>query len=110
MPKQDKYLKGFGIQQGSYLNGYYLADISIGHDMIRRYREYQYPTILTWKIYDQTANGDKLIQDLSTFLDGERVIYSEYGNPYSCHFGTLSVSERTSDTIVFTSRGVCHRI
>lgn len=110
MPKPDKYLSGFGLQKGSYLDGFYLTDISIGHDVIKRYREYAYPTTLVWRKYDNTANYSKLIFDLPHFLQGNRIIYTAYGNPYSCNFGTLNVSSANSEEVIFTSQGKCDRV
>lgn len=110
MPKPNNYLKGFGIQKGSYLDGYYLADISVGHDTIKRYREYQYPTVMTWRVYDNTANYPKFMTDLTNYLQDDRIIYSEYGNPYSCNFGALSVNNATQTDVTISSRGVCTRV
>ena len=110
MPKQDKYLKGFGLQQNSTLDGFYLSNIHVGHEVITRYREYQYPTALTWKAYEGNVDSSKLIRDLTEYLAGDQIIYSEYGNPYSCNFGTLSVGSQTKDEVLFTARGVCYRV
>jgi len=110
MPKVDKYLEGFGLQLGSYLDGYILSDISIDHVVIKRYREYQYPTVMVWRVYDQTADYHKLIQDLVNYLKNDRTIFTSYGNPYRCNFGELRISSVSSVEVVITTTGVCRRI
>lgn len=110
MPKVGKYLSGFGLQEGSYLDGYFLAKISAEHVSVRRYREYQYPVTMTWQVYDQTANYSNLFRDLSIYLSGDRTIYTSYGNPYQCNFGQLSLNKITPSEVVITARGTCQRI
>ena len=110
MPQPYKYLDGFGLEKGSYANGYYLSNISIDHVTIKRYNQYQYPITLTWEIYDETSDHEKLSNTLITYLQGDRIIYSEYGNPYRCNFGELKIDKKDKNKIIMSSTGTCQRI
>jgi len=110
MPKVQRYLERFGLKIGSYLSGYYLANITTQHISIKRYREYEYPTVMVWRVYDNTANYQNLIQNLVSHLQENRVIYTSYGNPYRCDFGQLKVTNVTSNEVTIEARGKCDRI
>jgi len=109
MPKSEKYLSGFGLERGSYLEGYHLKDIKINHVTVKRYREYTYPTILIWEVYDRSSNLENFKSHLESYLSDDRVIYTQYGNPYQCQFGTLTFSE-SGNEIKVSAEGRCVRI
>jgi len=108
MPKVPQYLTGFGLQQGSTMAGYVLDKIQIEHDEMVRYREYQYPTTLTWRKQDPGANYNQFKQQLTNYLGLMKVIYTSYGNPYDCNFGTLNFTDNGT-TVTVVSTGRCTR-
>ena len=62
---------------------------------IRKYHEYSYEIIITYKVIDNLNINDLNQLDLSP-----RIIYSEYGNPYSCTLVELERKVRGNLLIV----------
>lgn len=110
MPTPHQYINEFRLTKYSYLNGYFLDDITVGHDVITRYKEYEYPTRMVWKVSDTTADQNSFIANLIEYLSPNKIIYTQYGNPYSCNFGTLSFYTNNPNEILVTSTGNCRRI
>lgn len=110
MPEQELYKKGFNLYQGLILNGYELINIEIGHQQIKRYKKYSYPSKLTWRIHDNSYNRNGLITNLNEYLKNTRIINSAYGNPYSCNFGVLNYQDLPDGSIIATATGECIRI
>jgi len=110
MPKPDQYIAKFGLANNAYLAGYYLAQIDVDHITIQKYKEYQYPTKMIWKVFDKTADPTNFQKELIEYLAGYETIYTKYKNPYQCIFGTLSFDFSISDQITATSTGSCRRI
>lgn len=123
MPKVKQYTKGFDLNEGMNLAGYMLIKMDIKHLQKIRYKEYTYPTILTWKKISSDASTYNLLKKISSdastydllkkleeYLHGDRVIYTTYGNPYKCNFGVLEVNEFSGDIVIISSIGNCRRI
>jgi len=123
MPKVPKYLSGFNISKGLILDGYRLDDIDIGHVTIQRYKKYQYPTKMVWT---QIAPGmsnpvdpQTFVHSLSNYLGNNKIIYTAYGNPYNCNFGTLELINTSNNitidstpeiSILIEATGICTRV
>lgn len=110
MPKTPQYLQGFGIRQGIRLGGYELVDIQVDHETVRRYQQYRYPTRLTWNRIDSLETADSLLSALVEHLRSDRVVYTSYGNPYQCNFGTLEVTDPGPNQVTIEAQGTCERI
>ena len=110
MPKQRRYLSGFNLHKGLQLSGYQLENISVGHVTIVRYREYQYPSVLTWKKIQDGADPNQLLNSVSSYLRGEKTIYTAYGNPYKCDFGSLVLDRHDDIHAYIVGTGQCDRI
>jgi hypothetical protein len=116
MPKVPSYLKGFDLKKGDVFADFEITNISIEHHEIKRFREYQYPTVID---FEYRGNGkpdpQRLLDQLHSHLAGEKVIYTRYGNPYSCYFYSiedLQISQLSSDQkkIQIEGTGYCSRI
>jgi hypothetical protein len=110
MPTTAQYLRGFNLRQGTRLGGYELYRIDVDHETVKRYRQYEYPSQMVWVRIDSTARPEFLPSILADYLGSNKVIYTSYGNPYQCNFGTLEVVDPGPDQIVIEARGTCKRI
>nr|QBK92510.1 MAG: uncharacterized protein LCPAC401_01480 [Pithovirus LCPAC401] len=110
MPKVGKYLKEFDLKKGLSMSGYTLSDIHVGHVSIKRYKKYQYPSILTWKKIDSSATSQKLLNSLSDYLGKNMTIYTFHGNPYSCDFGQLEINHEDDMFVIIEATGECDRV
>nr|QBK92943.1 MAG: uncharacterized protein LCPAC403_00770 [Pithovirus LCPAC403] len=111
MPKSAKYLENFGLHKGLKLEGYELERISAGHIVMRRYKEYQYPTEIIWKRINSNATPEKLVSSLSRYLGNNKTIYTAYSNAYDCNFGTLKLRNHGDGKLVhIEATGRCVRV
>lgn len=113
MPSYTAFLRGFGIKKGIKIAGYTLTKVHIDHYEVERYKEYRYPITLTFTADGPQSQGPiLLLSQLQMMVNGERVIRSQYGNPYSCYFGSLKTTEVSQDnqTVIIESEGIATRI
>ncbi|HLX52372.1 MAG TPA: hypothetical protein VKR58_00425 [Aquella sp.] len=111
MPKPREYLNGYQIRQGMNLAGYTLKSVDLKHETISRYHEYHYPIVMIWEPRSNAGSLSTLVNQLDNHVSKDRVIYTEYGNPYQCHFGDLSHHYQNSNgDVVINSMGVCKRV
>jgi hypothetical protein len=110
MPNPSDYLKGFNLHQGMILSGYKLVDIDIKHETVSTYHEYKYPIVMFWTNVDPKFSQQDLIYSLSALVSNVRTVYSRYGNPYSCNFGTLDHHYKDNEHLIVNSIGHCTRI
>jgi len=103
MPEPSVYLQGFSVRQGMQFGRYVLANITISHSPVKEYRQYEYPIELTFHYAGGHASGvvtqsdvQDLIQQVQEYVGGTRVIYTQWGNPYECQFGTLALAAQQS--------------
>lgn len=109
MPKSEAYLAGYGLAPGITLAGFTLSSIHSGHEMVTRYREYRYPTTMTWMSQVPT-DPTLLVNTLNQYLATPRRIYSEYGNPYSCTFGQVYLVQQNGSQVTLGANGICQRV
>jgi hypothetical protein len=105
MPDTYRYLEGFNIRQGMTVEGYLLSKIDINENVLSRYKEYSYSIVLTWVKQEKNADYQKFLSTFQSLVANSRVIYTAYGNPYSCNFGELSFRG-----LEVHSTGTCLRI
>ena len=108
MPSIGPYLKSFGLHENAEIGGYVLKNINISHNEITRYRRYEYPITLSFERKDSKANQKMLESGLRSQVTGDRTVDSGYGNPYSCSFGSFSITGGDSNPVV-TGTGRCFR-
>ena len=107
MPESSDFLKGFGIHKGLIIDGYKLIDINIEEYEIHQYREYEYNIRL---LFNHIGDSKKFISQFKTYVKGNEIIKSRYGNPYKCNFGQPKIVEYNENQIVVESVGTAHRI
>lgn len=112
MPNSKDYLKGFGVFQGMKIANFTLSSIGIEHRQIVRYREYEYPMRLVFSRNLPENSGDRarLLSEFSKHVSGGRVIYTSYGNPYTCDFGVPRISGSSNAHVIIESIGHSYRI
>ena len=102
MPGIELFKKGFNLHRGVKLGDYKLTDISMGHETITRYREYRYPMHLTFEGGISSKELPKLFQD---YVAGEKIINSEYGNPYKCYIDSIEIISSNVTSTVLSAVG-----
>lgn len=116
MPNASKYQHGFNIYVGEVFTHYKITDLSIDHDEIVHDQSYCYPTVIDFQYQGNgKPNPQKLLQAVKKHVEGERIIYTGYHDPYACHFTGLkdlkitSISEDKKE-IEMIATGHCERI
>lgn len=108
MPDVSTYLAEFGLLEGLQIAGYVLEKIQISHNEVSRFREYAYPTVLTWKKLEASANFSSFQYSFQNQVKSPRITYTKYGNPYDCLFGKSEFKDQ-GNQIVVTANGNCKR-
>jgi hypothetical protein len=83
MPSPVAFAKGFGINKSSKFGDWKVEKITIGHNVIAKWKHYQFPIEIKVKA-DGKFNEKKLYQDINDHTFDEKTIYSQYNNPYRC--------------------------
>lgn len=82
MPEPEKFLLGFNLKVGLKQNGYVCTHANANHKVIRRYQEYKYDIILTFK---NEGHGDyHALYHFILDLSNEKHIIYGIKNPYLC--------------------------
>lgn len=110
MPKFNSYIKGFNLFQGEKMGGYNLNSIKGSHIEVVRYRKYKYPITLSFANVSGNGNPKLLLKSLKNKVKNPEIIYTHWGNPYECHFGSPKISSTTKTATIITSTGFCSRI
>lgn len=110
MPVLKKYLSGFLMKEGGKLAGFLLEKATGSHKTITRYRKYEYPIVLTYVRLAGTSTSAQLLAEVKKLTKSKRTIYTRYGNPYSCHFGTPYIAEEKDNQVIIKTTGGCTRI
>lgn len=112
MPSLTAFHRGFKIETGMNIQGYALQELSIDHIVISRYHRYEFPIVMVFIPSSSATSSSSLLQALKRLVQGnKRIIYSEYGSPYECSFGTPVVKEHGEDgDVIIESRGTAVRV
>jgi len=111
MPNLTEYLRGFEIHKGLQISGYILDNIRGIHNPIIKYRQYEYIIELTFLPQSYNANYNELLTNLRELTNGVRIIYSSYGNPYRCDFGSPVIENIYSNgNVIISTIGHSYRI
>ena len=111
MPKPGLFLQGFNVNTNLNIANYKLTHIDIGHDTISRFHKYQYPMKLTFQyIGNGKADINNLITNFQNYVNGNKIINSEYGNPYQCNFGHIQLLSNNGNAVVLQSLGTSMRV
>lgn len=110
MPDAASFLAGFGLIQGTQLDGYVLVSAISTHESIKRYQEYRYAITL---VFRNMGNGiyDNLFALVHEKISQEHIIYG-IRNPYRCVIDAPKQGDITEDdegTITFHLIGHSYR-
>ena len=94
------FCPALGLHQGLNIAGYKLIDIDISHQSVKRYHEYKYPIRLTFDCSNEKYNNQQLESQLKSQISGDKIIYSDYGNPYNCNIEFQSIDRCQHGNIV----------
>ena len=109
MPFANRYMKEMGFpKKDEVVDGFRVESVSVKHEAA--YTEglarYEYPTKL---IVEGRGTVDEVKEVFHGFFEGERTIYSSYGNPYQCVPGKMYVQALVEDRFLIEARGSCVR-
>lgn len=113
MPEIPKYKAGFGLHEGLIIAGYKLKKIDIKHEVKEEYHYYTYPTELTFIPTIKNADVEQFIDEFDKYILGEKIIYTDYGNPYRCNSEEAETWKgilKNNGTIILTAVGGCRKI
>jgi hypothetical protein len=113
MPEPSKYKAGYGLKEGKVIDGYKLQDIKIDHITQEKYKTYTYPTSLTFVEVKKGGDMQDLVNTFHSEVEGERIIYTSYGNPYECDFGgvhEIKGYKQSNGNVIITAEGICLRV
>lgn len=110
MPSPNEYLGGFRLHRGLELAGHQLTQIDLKHETVVTRYEYQYPIVMIWKRFDNRYTSSDLIKALDNQVAHDRVIYTKYGNPYSCHLGSPDHHYYSGNDLIVNTMGHCVRV
>ena len=86
MPNVQEYQSGFGILDGTKIDGYTIRVISMVHQQVVRWNRYSYPSQI--ELYTNTPSSlnqaNQALQLLSSLLVRQKIIRTESGRPYLC--------------------------
>jgi len=108
MPAAAEFARGFGLQKRALSKsaGYRVSDISIQHHQVEQYLKYTYPIRITFAC-EEKCDMRQLAKAVGELTAGERIIYSQYGNPYVCTISNGAVaSGDDGTTLVYTAEGL----
>jgi hypothetical protein len=100
MPDPKAFLKGFKVARGLVIGNWKITSVEIGHIMIKRYQEYEFPItiVATNSSKIETKENltlNKFMYQFQKYVDQNKgvIVNSRYGNPYKCVFGSLTESK-----------------
>jgi len=113
MPGVGAYSNEFKLRQGTVVGGWVLSSVQVSEEPVEEDQEYHYPTRLMFQRQADlpgSATPAQLLSLVNAMMGSLRIIYSDYGNPYGCHFGLLSSSAGSADDqVVLQTVGDCVR-
>ena len=108
MPKPEKFLKSFDLQEDHIYGNYLLTNITITHKTIKRYEEYEYEITLIFQAITKNASLDELYKILEDELSESKIIYG-VKNPYLCDISLDSIKEADKSIVVkLTGHAIKH--
>lgn len=89
MPNPGEFLRAFNLSRHATIDAStltVLVSAKIGHEVLQPYRKYKFPLSLTIKSMAVQPEAEQIVlNQVERFVSGDRVVYSQYGNPYNCY-------------------------
>lgn len=110
MPEAAEYLAGYGLTQGSKHGNWQISYVYADHIQVKRWWIYEYPvTVVFTYIGTGTPNYDSLLTWFPKFIQQDRIMYTEAGNPWLCTLSQLS-STISGSNVTFKCHGSGYRV
>jgi len=100
MPSASAFKKAFNLEEGIILSSanskYELVYVHVDHVQKKLFQEYDYPIELHFRCSSGSIDENillKLIENNFCRNKNGQIVYSEYGSPYECHFGSPKVKK-----------------
>ena len=88
MPSPTDFKKAFGLGTGSTIAGRFsVTDSHVGHDVVKQNEKYEFPSTISLAL-PPGASPSEALGALKGQLKEKRMVYSAYGSPYECSWGT----------------------
>ena len=116
MPEVSAFLQGFGLVKGHRYGKYEIISVLASHNVIKRYKEYEYKikiTLQSTKGHVSEAEYIKFFHQLMDQIDGPKTINSAYGNPYKCLIDKVEeghIIDNDNDQIIVHLIGHSYRV
>lgn len=114
MPNPHAFLNGFNVYEGLDMGYFELDHITIEHNVIVRYHNYEYPMTLEFKKLNSSNvtsdEANSLAGAFQKYTNGDEIVNSDYGNPYRCKFGNIYVDDYYDNIVILKSVGTSERI
>jgi hypothetical protein len=113
MPSPRAFANAFGIKVNKVeIDSCSLSDFKIGHDVIKRFRTYQFPMTFTFTSKNDITSdkSDMLVVALQVWFKDCKIVLSQYGNPYKCTITDIKASDPEGNKVTLTAMGHGERI
>jgi hypothetical protein len=77
---------------------YILTKVSIKHVVVEKYRKYTFPLVV--KLTSLHHSSDYVLKHFKTYVDGNKIVNSQYGNPYNCFICDYSIKLSGSQKLI----------
>ena len=103
MPNPRAFLGAFGLFKGAQIaDGIILNKVKIQHIVVEKYRKYTFPLVVeVSSIYNSSAF---VLNQFETYINGNKVVNSQYGNPYNCFIRDCSIKLSGSQQLISTKK------
>lgn len=99
MPHPRAFLEAFGLFKGAQIpDGIILSKVNIKHFVVEKYRKYTFPLVV--ELTSLHHSSDYVLKHFKTYIDGNKVVNSQYGNPYNCFIRDFSIKLSGSQTLI----------
>jgi len=91
MPEIKAFIKGFDLTRGHEYDGAKIIDVEGHEKVLSLYHKYEYYITVTLKKVAPHVNIR--FPQLQKEVGHQRIVYSQYGNPYICWIRQINVDE-----------------
>jgi len=117
MPSPSAFRRGFTVDEGETIGKKYKVDsIKVGHVVKVQNERYEFPMTIVFtsalsnpKPFTK-ASSDALLKALKSHVRKNKIVYSAYGSPYDCGFGSPRVRCFDENTVTVKSTGKATRL
>jgi hypothetical protein len=99
MPHPRAFLGAFGLYKGAKISdGIILSKVNIKHVVVEKYRKYTFPLVV--ELTSLHHSSDYVLEHFKTYIGGNKIVNSQYGNPYDCSIRDFSIKLSGSQTLI----------